>query len=105
MTSCLLFLHTQWLLKEVGSKLNPFFRVDLFQMGKNSSDRVASPESVSIPFNDQGPVVQSIVSLTSSGMVKILTVLVITIPKFTGIAAEKILAYMPYLMIKVLTIH
>ena len=70
----------------------------------------------------QGPVVQSIVSLTSSLVVKMLTVLVSTISnsqlfllkkmcvafanaKATHIFSAKILAYMPYLMIKVLTIR
>ena len=66
-----------------------------------------------------GPVVQSIVSLTSSLVVKILTVLVSAISNsqvfllkkcewplqmqklLTGIFSAKILAYMPYLMIKV----
>ena len=69
-----------------------------------------------------GPVVQSIVSLTSSLVVKMLTVLVSTISnsqvflqkkisvafanaKATHIFfSAKILAYMPYLMIKVLTL-
>ena len=62
-------------------------------------------------LNKQGPVVQSIVSLTSSFMVKMLTVLVSTISnskvflqKATHIYLAKILAYMPYLMIKVLII-
>ena len=69
-----------------------------------------------------GPVVQSIVSLTNSLVVKMLTVLVSTISnsqvfllkkmrvafanaKATHIFSTKILAYMPYLMIKYLTIH
>ena len=70
---------------------------------------------------DLGPVVQS--SLTSSLVVKMLTVLVSIIPnsqmfllkknvssfckckRATHIFSGKILAYMPYLMIKVLTIH
>ena len=60
----------------------------------------------------KGPVVQSMVSLTSSLVVKILTVLVSTISKSqvfllkvafanaTHIFSAKILAYMPYFMIK-----
>ena len=56
-----------------------------------------------------GPVVQSIVSLTSSLVAKMLTVLVSTVPnanaKATHICSPTILAYMPYLMIKVLTIR
>ena len=67
-----------------------------------------------------GPVVQSIVSLTSSLVVKILTVLVssisnsqifllkkmlIAFAKAAHIFSAKILAYMPYLMIKVLIIR
>ena len=57
-----------------------------------------------------GAVIQSIVSLTSSLVVKMLTVLVSTISnsqvaeKNTHIFSAKILVYMPYLMIKVLTI-
>ena len=68
-----------------------------------------------------GPVVQSIVSLSSSLVVKMLTVQVSTIPKSQVFFAEKmwvafanakaahifwakILAYRPYFMIKVLTI-
>ena len=71
---------------------------------------------------DQGPVVQSIVSLMSSLVVKMLTVLVSTISnsqvfllntnvssfcecKIYAHFSAKILAYMPYLMIKVLTIR
>ena len=74
------------------------------------------------PFKELGPVVQSIVSLTSLLVIKMLTVLASTISNFTGIFAAKmwvafvnanathifsvkILAYMPYLMIKILTIH
>ena len=55
---------------------------------------------------DQGPVVQSIVSLTSSLVVKMITVLISTISnsQATHIFSAKILAYMPYLMIKVLRI-
>ena len=56
--------------------------------------------------------VQSMVSLTSSLEVKMLTVLVSNSPvillknaKATHIFFRKILAYMPYLMIKVLTIR
>ena len=69
-----------------------------------------------------GPVIQSIVSLTSSLADRILIVLVSTISnslvffaekmweafanaKATHIFSAKILAYMPYLMIKFLTIH
>ena len=69
--------------------------------------------------SDQGPVVQSIVTLTSSLVVKMLTALVSTVSNsqllflfaekiwvaFANIISAKILAYMPYLMIKVLTIH
>ena len=64
----------------------------------------------------QGPVVQSIVGLTSSLVVKMLTVLVLqyqqsyfrwkNVSSFCKhIFSAKILAYMPYLMIKVLTIR
>ena len=59
----------------------------------------------------QGPVVQSVVSLTSSLKVRMSTALVSTISnseafaKATHIFSAKILAYMPYLMIKVLTIR
>ena len=59
----------------------------------------------------QGPVVQSIVSLTSLLVVKILTVLVSTISnsqvflRKTLIFSAKVLADMPYLMMKVLMIH
>ena len=70
----------------------------------------------------QGPVVQSIVSLTSSLVVKMLTALVSTISKLqvfllkkmwvafanakaTHIFLAKILGYMPYLLIKVWTIR
>ena len=69
-----------------------------------------------------GSVVQSIFSLTSSLVVKMLTVLVSTIyisqvffaekmcvafanAKATHICSAKLLAYMPYLMMKVLTIR
>ena len=67
-----------------------------------------------------GPVVQSIVSITSSLVVKILTALISRISdsqvlfaakmwaafaKATHILSAKILAYMPYLTIKVLTIR
>ena len=69
-------------------------------------------------LSDQGPVVQSVVSLTSSLRVKILTVLARTVSnsqalifaeknvsaKATHIFSAKILAYMAYLMIKVLRI-
>ena len=64
----------------------------------------------------QGPVVQSIVSLTSSFVVKMLTVLVSTISdsqvfllknvsSFCSIFSAKMLVYIPYLMIKVLKIN
>ena len=67
----------------------------------------------------QGPVVQSIFNLTSSLVVKLLTVIVSTISYsqvfllkkkpvqllILTFFSAKILAYMPYLMIKVLTIH
>ena len=74
-------------------------------------------------FDDNlGPVVQSVISLKSLLRVKLLTVLVSTISnlqafflkkmwvafanaKATHIFSEKILAYMPYLMIKVSTIR
>ena len=68
----------------------------------------------------QGPVVQKVVSLKSSLVVKMLTILVSTISnsqvfllkkwvvfakaKATHIFSAKILGYMSYLMIKVLTI-
>ena len=64
-----------------------------------------------------GPVAQSMVSLMSSLVVKMLTVLESAISnsqvfllkkyecKATHIFSAKILAYMPYLMIKVLTIR
>ena len=62
------------------------------------------------------PVVQSVVSLTSSLVVKMLTVLVSTISnsqvlllkkyEYTySVLLAKILAYMPYLMIKILTMR
>ena len=83
---------------------------------------VNTVESTNNQMWHQGPVVQSVVSLTSSLVVKMLTVLVSTISnsqvffaekmwvafadaKATHIFSAKILAYMPYLMIKVLTIH
>ena len=71
----------------------------------------------------QGPVVQSIISLKSLLVVKILTILVSTISnsgvvllknceyvafanaKATHIFSAKVLAYMPYLMVKVLTMQ
>ena len=61
----------------------------------------------------QGPVVQSVVSLTGLLVVKMLTVLVSTISnsqvflnaKATHILSAKILVHMPYLMIKVLIIR
>ena len=60
---------------------------------------------------DLGPVVQSIVSLMSLLVVKMLTVLVSTISnsqvfllKLLTFFSAKILAYNPYLMTKVLTI-
>ena len=49
-------------------------------------------------MHNQGPVVQCIVSLTSSLVIKMLTVLVSTIA--THIFSAKVLAYLPYLMIK-----
>ena len=69
-----------------------------------------------LPLIQLGPAVQSVVSLTSSIVVKILTVLGCTISNFTGIFAEKmwvayhifsakILVYMPYLMFKILMIR
>ena len=59
-----------------------------------------------------GPIVQSIISLTNSLVVKMLTVLVSTISnsqvfllkKCDSHFSAKILAFMPYLMIKVLTV-
>ena len=67
------------------------------------------------PSKYPGPAVQSIVSLTSSLVVKMLTVLVSIISdsqvffsknvKATHIISAKLLANMPYLMIKVLTIR
>ena len=77
---------------------------------------------VEITIEHTGPVVQSVVSLTSSLVVKMLTVLLSTISnsqvffwkkmwvasafaKATHIFSTKILAYMPYLMIKDLTIR
>ena len=59
-------------------------------------DEIFQPNSIDVVFLFlQGPVVQSIISLTSLLVVKMLT---------THIFSEKILAYVPYLMIKVLTI-
>ena len=52
-----------------------------------------------------GPVVQSIVSLTSSLEVKMLIVLVNTISQSQVFLLKKMLAYMPYFFIKVLTIR
>ena len=76
---------------------------------------------LTVNFTSQGPVVQSIVSLTSSLVVKMLTALVSTISnsqvyllinvssfckcKSYSNFSAKILAYMPYFMIKVLTIR
>ena len=54
--------------------------------------------------NDQGPVVQSIVSFTGPLVTKPLTVVVSTISHSQVIFAEK-KTYMPYLMIKVLLIR
>ena len=82
-----------------------FFNVNL--------DWLQSPATKYFFLIIQGPVVQNIVSLTTSLVVKMLTV------QFTGIFAEKcemqklltfffrqkILAYMPYLMIKDITIR
>ena len=73
-------------------------------------------------WRNQGQVVQSVVSLTSLLVVKMLTVLVSTISnsqvfllekceyllqhaKATHIFSAKIFVYMPYLMMKVLTIR
>ena len=66
-------------------------------------------------FVNLGPVVKSIISLMSTLVFKILTVLVSTISNSQVfllktkasyfIFSAKILAYMPYLMIKVLTIR
>ena len=63
----------------------------------------------------QGPGVQSVVSLTNTSVVKILTALVSTISnsrvfllkkcEATHIFSAKLIAYMSYLMIKVLTIR
>ena len=73
-----------------------------------------------IQVNSLGPVVQSVGSLTSSLVVKMLTVLVsailisrvfwlkkmwVAFAKATHILSAKILAYMPYLMIKDLMIR
>ena len=91
-------------------------RKDLFWANTNSKDQ----DQPTRPSN-LGPVVQSIVGLTSSLVVKTLTVLVNTISKsqifcwknvssfckcksYSHFSA-KILVYMPYLMIKVLTIR
>ena len=75
---------------------------------------------ISFGIKEQGPDVQSVVSLTSSLMVKMLAVLVSTLSnsqlfllknvsrfcKTTRIFfSAKILAYTPYLMIKVLMIR
>ena len=66
----------------------------------------------SVITNNQGPVVQSNVSLTSSLVVKMLTVLVSTISNLQSICkcksyshffSKNISIYIPYLMIKVLT--
>ena len=82
---------------------------------------IESCRSTSNEFLKHGPVVQSVVSLMISLAVKILTVLVSTISnsqvffseknvssfakaKATHIFPAKILAYMPYLMIKVFTV-
>ena len=65
---------------------------------------------------DQGPVIKSVVSLTSSLVVKNITVLINAISNSQVLFAEKmqklltffqqnIYAYMPYLMIKVLTLR
>ena len=74
---------------------------------------------VELYHNYLGPVVQSTISLTSSLVVKMLTVLVSTIfnshvflpkkcekllQKLLTFFSTKILAYLPYFMIKVLTI-
>ena len=75
-------------------------------------------EQLTFDWINLGPVVQSIVSLTSSLVVKMLTVLVSTISNSQVFFAEKknmksyshffsatISAYMPYLIIKVLMIR
>ena len=87
------------------------------------SSAVQSKYSAAEPCNDlsgcfrqviiQGPVVQSVVSLMSSLVIKMLIALVSTISnsqlfllkKMCHFFSAKILAYMPYLMIKILTIH
>ena len=67
-------------------------------------------------FKNHDPAVQSIISLTNSLVAKIITALVSTVSnlqllfaekcaKATHIFSAKILAYMRYLMIKVLTIR
>ena len=102
------------------------FRVTPFQKGLCLGDKnnltVTVPESVSSPLKLQGPVVQSIVNLMGSLVVKLLSVLVIRISdsqvfllkkcvlllqmqKLLTIFSAKILAYMSYLMIKVLAIR
>ena len=76
---------------------------------------LASQNAPSEDF-DQGPVVQSVFNFTSLLVVEILTVLVSTMSNSqvffaernvsaTHIFSAKILAYMPYLIIKVLTIY
>ena len=79
--------------------------------GGNSSKIVLPPEKssegVCVQESNQGPVVQSVVSLTSSLVVKMLILLVSTISnsqvlllkkekKLLQIFSTKILAYMPY---------
>ena len=88
------------------------------QAGLYNNQSPPDPHSFTIP----GPVVQNNVSLTSSLVDKLLTVLGSTVSslqvfllkkmwaafanaKATHIFSANILAYMPYLMIKVLTIH
>ena len=68
-------------------------------------------------YKEQGPVVQSVVSLTSSLVVKMLTVLLSTISnsqlfllkmqmqKLLTFFSAKILAYIPYLKIKDIMVH
>ena len=68
-------------------------------------------------YKEQGPVVQSVVSLTSSLVVKMLTVLLSTISnsqlfllkmqmqKLLTFFSAKILAYIPYLKVKDITVH
>ena len=96
--------------------------IDLLDATENSSLHQSPWLDYMAPLADLGPVVQSIVSLMSSLVVKMLTVLVSTISnsqvqmqkllvssvcksKSYSHFSAKILAYLPYLMIKVLTIR